>query len=39
MKTATIEELAYLIIKNGNQPKPIFYLGAETSKTGNILLD
>ena len=40
MKTATIEELAYLIkqAKVENLPKPIIFLGAGASKTGGIPL-
>ena len=40
MKNSTIEKLAYLIkqAKENNQPKPIFFLGAGASKTGNIPL-
>ena len=40
MKTATIEELAYLIkqAKDGNLPQPIIFLGAGASKTGGIPL-
>ena len=40
MKKATIEELAYIIkqAKENGQPKPIFFLGAGASKTGNIPL-
>ncbi|NQU53605.1 MAG: SIR2 family protein [Bacteroidetes bacterium] len=40
MKTATIEELGYIIkqAKKNNQNKPIFFLGAGASKTGDIPL-
>ncbi|MBE9561360.1 MAG: hypothetical protein IMF12_00670, partial [Proteobacteria bacterium] len=38
MKTATIKDLAYLINNTGDRPKPIFFLGAGASKTGNIPL-
>lgn len=40
MKTATIDELAYLIkeANENNMPKPIVFLGAGASKTGNIPL-
>ncbi len=40
MENATIKDLAYLIreAKDKNQPKPIFFLGAGASKTGNIPL-
>jgi len=40
MKTATIEEIAYIIkqSKANEQPKPIFFLGAGASKTGGIPL-
>ncbi len=38
MKTATIEELAYLMEKTGEHPKSIFFLGAGAFKTGNIPL-
>lgn len=38
--TKTIEELAYILkkAKENSQPKPIFFLGAGASKTGNIPL-
>ncbi len=40
MKPKTIEELAYILkqAKEDNQPKPIFFLGAGASKSGNIPL-
>lgn len=40
MKEATIEELAYIIkgTKDNNQPKPIFFLGAGASRSGEIPL-
>ncbi|MBD8488011.1 SIR2 family protein [Echinicola sp. CAU 1574] len=40
MKTITIEELAYLMkdAKEQEEPRPIFFLGAGASKSGNIPL-
>ena len=40
MKNATIEELAYILkqAEKNKQPKPIFFLGAGASKSGNIPL-
>ena len=38
MKTATIDDLAYLMKNAGDRPKPIFFLGAGASKTGDIPL-
>lgn len=40
MKTATIEELAYIMreAKADGKPQPIFFLDAGASKTGNIPL-
>lgn len=40
MKTATIEELAYLMKEAANEklPSPIFFLGAGASKTGGVPL-
>ena len=40
MRNVTIDELAYILkqAKKNNQPKPIFFLGAGASKSGNIPL-
>lgn len=40
MKNETIEDLVYILkkAKNDNQPRPIFFLGAGASKSGNIPL-
>ena len=40
MRNVTIEELAYILkqAKKNKQPKPIFFLGAGASKSGNIPL-